>query len=129
MAKYLNPNIIDVALANIKANGNKQVLCSTQPTTYNEANATYALGSVAMASADYTLANGDTSGRKIVVAAKTNSGGSPASVATSGTVTHVAIIDTVNSVLMLVTTVTSTAVAAGGTCDIATWKDEIQAPT
>jgi hypothetical protein len=128
MAKYINPNVIDLALNNIKTNGNKQVLCTQQPTTFTEANATYALGSVAMSSADYTLANGDTSGRKITVAAKTNAGGAPASVTTSGTVTHVAIVDTTNSALLLVTTTTSTAVAAGGTCDISSWKDEIQAP-
>jgi hypothetical protein len=124
MAKYINPNIIDLALNDIKTNANKMVLCTQQPTSYTEANATYALASVAMTSADYTLANGDTSGRKITVAAK-----SAVPVTTSGSGTHVALIDTTNSILKFVTTTATTAVAAGGTVDIGSWKDEIQNPT
>lgn len=123
MAKYINPNVIDLALNDIKTNANKMVLCSQQPTSFAEANATYALASVTMASADYTLANGDTSGRKITVAAK-----SAVPVTTSGTGTYVALIDTTNSILKFVTTTSSTAVASGGTVDIGSWKDEIQAP-
>ena len=124
MAKYINPNVIDLALTDIKTNGNKLVVCSAQPTDFTSANATYALGSVALAAADMTLANGDVSGRKITVAAKA---GVP--VSTSGTATHVAIIDTVNSLLKLVTTTASTAVSAGGTVDVSSFKDEIQNPT
>lgn len=123
MAKYINPNVIDLALGDIRTNANKMVACSQQPTSYTEANATYALASVAMTTADYTLANGDTSGRKITVAAK-----AAVPVTASGTVTHIALIDTTNSVLKFVTTTPSTAVASGGTVDIGTWKDEIQAP-
>lgn len=123
MAKYINPNILDLALNDIRSNANRMVLCTQQPTTFAEANATYALASVAMAPADFTLANGDVSGRKITVAAK-----SAVPVTTSGTGTHVALIDTTNSVLKFVTTTASTAVASGGTVDIGTWKDEIQAP-
>ena len=123
MAKYMNPALLDLPLADIKANANKMVVCSQQPATFAEANATYALGSVAMASADYTLANGDTSGRKITVAAK-----AAVPVTTSGTATHIALVDTTNSILKFVTTTPSTAVAASGTVDIGTWKDEIQAP-
>jgi hypothetical protein len=123
MGKYMNPNTIDLALADIKANANMQVVCSAQPASYADAFTNYKLGSVAMTSADYTLANGDVSGRKITVAAKA---GVPVSI--NGTVTHVALIDTVNSVLKHVTTTASTAVAAGGTVDVGSYKDEIQAP-
>lgn len=123
MAKYINPNNIDLCLNDIKVNANKLVVCSAQPTDFTTANATYALGSVAMTTTDYTLANGDTSGRKITVAAK-----AAVPVATSGTATHVALIDTTNSILKFVTTTTSTAVSSGGTVDVASFKDEIQAP-
>lgn len=122
MAKYINPNTIDLALNDIKTNGNRMVVCSAQPLTFADAT-TYGLGLVAMAATDYTLANGDVSGRKITVAAKA---GVP--VTASGTATHVAIVDTVNSILKFVTTVASTAVASGGTVDVGSWKDEIQAP-
>lgn len=123
MAKYINPNLLDLVFNDIRTNANKMVVCSQQPTDFTSANATYALTSIAMASTDYTLANGDTSGRKITVAAK-----SAVPVTTSGTATHVALVDTVNSILKFVTTTTSTAVAAGGTVDIGSFKDEIQAP-
>lgn len=123
MAKYMNPSVIDLALNDIKTNANKLIVCSQQPTTFAEANVTYALGSVAMTSADYTLANGDVSGRKVTVGAK-----AAVPVTTSGTATHVALVDTVNSILKLVTTTTSTAVAAAGTVDVGSFKDEIQAP-
>ena len=123
MGKYMNPNTIDLALNDIKTNGNLLVVCSAQPASYADAFTNYKLGSVAMASTDYTLANGDVSGRKITVAAKA---GVPVSV--SGTATHVALIDTVNSILKHVTTTASTAVAASGTIDVGSYKDEIQAP-
>ncbi|WP_313007501.1 hypothetical protein [Brevundimonas vesicularis] len=123
MAKYANPDVIDGALNVIKNNATRMTLCTTQPTTFAEANATYSLAQVAMASGDFTLANGDTSGRKVTVAAK-----SGVSVATSGTVTHAALLDVTNSKLLFVTTTPSTAVAGGGTVDIGSWKDEIQAP-
>ena len=124
MAKSIAAAIIDLALNGIKNGSNKMVLCTTQPTTFAEANATYALASVAMAAGDFTVAAGDVSGRKVTVAAKA---GVPVTV--TGTATHVALVNTTNSTLDLVTTTASTAVAAAGTVDIGTWKDEIQAPT
>lgn len=123
MAKYINPSLLDLPLADIRANANRMIVCSAQPTTYAEANSTFNLAQVAMAAADYALANGDTSGRKITVASK-----AAVPVSVSGTATHVALVDTVNSVLKLVTTSPSTAVTSGGTVDVGTWKDEIQAP-
>lgn len=123
MAKYAHPDVMDGALNVIKNNVTRQTLCTTQPTTFAEANATYSLAQVTMASGDFTLANGDTSGRKVTVAAKTG-----VSVSTSGTATHAALLDVTNSKLLFVTTTPSTAVAGGGTVDIGAWKDEIQAP-
>jgi hypothetical protein len=124
VAKSVDLNSIDASLNDIKNNGNQLVLCSAQPTTYAEANATFKLGSVALAPADMVLANGDVSGRKLTVAAKAGN-----AVAIAGTGTHVAIIDTVNLRLKLVTTCPSQAVSSGGTFDVATWKYEQQQPT
>jgi hypothetical protein len=124
MAKSVSSTVLDAALNLIKNNANQMVVCSAQPTTYAEANATFKLASVAMAAGDYTLAAGDTSGRKATMGAK-----SGLAVATSGTATHIALIDTVNSVLYLVTTCTSQAINTGGTVDIPAWKYEIQNPT
>lgn len=123
MAKSVRTGVLDLALNQIKNNDNRQVICSAQPTTYAELN-TYKLAEVAMAAGDYTLANGDTSGRKVTMSAK-----SAIAVSTSGTATHVGLGDSVGSNLDLVTTCTSQAINTGGTVDIPAWKYEIQNPT
>lgn len=122
MPKFAHDDMMDAALNLVKNNANKLVICSSYPTTYTEANATYMLANQAMTSGDYALANGDTSGRKLTVAAK-----SGIVIANSGTATHVAVIDTVNSKIYLVTTCTSQALTANGTNTVGTpaWKDEI----
>jgi hypothetical protein len=123
MAKLVRTGVLDLALNQIKNNDNRQVICSSQPVVYADLN-TYKLAEVAMAAGDYTLANGDTSGRKVTMGAK-----SGIAVATSGTATHDGLGDSVNSNLDLVTTVTSQAINTGGTVDIPAWKYEIQNPT
>lgn len=124
MAKTVHSDVLDGALNILKNNVTRMTACSAQPTTYTEANATYALANVTLASGDFTLAAGDTSGRKVTVAAKTG-----VSVSSSGTVTHVALLDVTNSKLLLVTTTTSQGVSSGGTVDFGSWKDEIATPT
>ncbi len=126
MAKIVHDDVLDGALNIIKNNCTRQVACSAQPTTYTEANATYALADVTMASGDFTAANGDTSGRKLTVAAK-----SGVLIDTSGTATHVALLDGANSKLLFVTTCTSQALTANGsnTVNFPAWKDEIADPT
>lgn len=104
-----------------------QTVLTAEPTTYTEANATFRLAGVAMAGADYTLANGDGTGttpRKVTMTAK-----SAVSVATSGTATHIALLDTVNSLVLEVTTCTSQVLTSGNTVNIPAWKIEIGAPT
>jgi hypothetical protein len=125
MAKSCNSLVIDALFNYIKGSADTitYTLCSTQPTTRTEAVTTNMLASTTLNKAtELTLANGDTSGRKMTVSAKT---GVP--VTNSGTGQHVAICDATN--LLFVTTCTSQAVSAGGTCDIGSWKDEVGAPT
>lgn len=122
MAKSVHDEVLDGALNIIKNTATLMIACSAEPTTRTEAVTTYALADVAMASGDFTAANGDTSGRKLTVAAK-----SAVAVDAGGTVTHVAIVD--GTRLLYVTTTTSTAVAAAGTVDIGSWKIEIADPT
>ena len=117
MAKAVSTAVLDAALNTIKTGSNKQTVCSAQPATFTDANATLMLANVAMASGDYTLAAGDTSGRKVTMGAK-----SGISVTNSGTATHLAIINTTGSTLDLVTTCTSQAINTGGTVDIPAWK-------
>ena len=77
-----------------------------------------------LAGGDFTKANGDVSGRKTTLAAKTG-----LSIHTSGTADHVATIDDVTKTLLDVTTVTAQALTSGGTVDTGAWDHEIQDAT
>ena len=125
MAKIVHDDVLDGALNIIKNNCTRMVACSAQPTTYTEGNATYALADVAMASTDFTNANGGTSGRKTTVAAK-----SSVLIDTSGSATHVALLDVTNSKLLYVTTCTTQALTANGTntVNFPAWDIEIADP-
>lgn len=126
MAKTVHDDVLDGAFNVIKNNATRQVACSAQPTTYTEGNATYALADVTMAPGDFTLANGDTSGRKVTTAAK-----SSVLIDTTGTATHIALLDVANSKLLFVTTCTSQALTANGsnTVNFPAWDDEIADPS
>lgn len=124
MGKAVHDDVLDGALNVIKNNCTRMTLCNAQPTTYTEANSTYALASVTMDSSDFTIADGDTSGRKLTVAAKNN-----VSISASGTSNHVALLDVTNSKLLYVTTHTAQAVTAGNVANIGSWKIEIADPS
>ena len=125
MAKTVHDDVLDGALNIIKNNCTRQVACSAQPTTFTEANATYALADATLATGDFTNANGDTSGRKTTVAAK-----SAVLIDVTGTATHVALLDVTNSKLLYVTTCTSQPVTANGsnTVNFPAWDIEIADP-
>lgn len=124
MAKAAPDIIMDGAL-DIIATATKQVACSAQPNTYTEANATYALADIVIDSGDFTIANGDTSGRKVTVAAQ-----SSVLIDTSGTATHIALVRTADSTLIYVTTCTSQALTANGsnTVNFPAWDIEFAGP-
>jgi hypothetical protein len=124
MSKWAPDAMMEAGLAYVRANANKMIACSAQPTTYAEANATYALADVAMTvSTDYTLADG-TSGRKITVAAK-----SDVDVDAAGTATHIALVSTGDSTLRYVTTCTSQALALGNKVNFPAWDIQINDPS
>lgn len=124
MAKSVHADVLDGAINILKNNVTRMTLCSAQPTTYAEGNATYNLAQVTLAPADIVAAAGDTSGRKGTVAAKVG-----VAVTVTGTGNHVALLDVVGLRLLYVTTCAAQAVGAAGTVDIGTWKAEIAAPT
>lgn len=127
MAKSIHNDVLDAALDEI-ATGNEINVCSAQPTTYAEAHTTYMLAQHAMTigdgSGDYTVGDGDASGRKVAVTQQAD-----ITITNSGTATHVAIVDTATSTLLLVTTCTAQALTAGNTVTIPTFDDEIADPT
>lgn len=123
MGKSVHNDVLDAALNLIKNNCTRITLCSAEPTTFAEANATYALADVTVAGTDFTVADGDTSGRKITFGGK-----SGILVDTSGTSTHVALLDVANSKLLLVTTHASQALTSGNTTDISAFDYELTDP-
>ena len=120
MAKLVADAVLDAALDEI-AEANLMVALPSEPASYAAAQSAK-LAEVAMAGGDFTKANGDTSGRKTTVAAKAG-----VTVLTPGTATHVALLDTANSVLLYVTTTASTSLPAG-TVDFGSWAIEIRDP-
>lgn len=121
MAKAMNDSGADAALT-YWTDSDRMTLCSAQPTTYAEGNATYALADVTPTFD--AIANGDTSGRKRGIQAKT-----AVAVDASGTVTHCSLLKTGDTTLRYVTTTTSQAVSSGGTADIGAWKIELADPS
>ena len=122
MAKSVHDSVLDGAFLTLD-DGNVMTACNAEPTTRTQAVTTFMLASVAMTpTTDYTKANGDVSGRKCTMAAK-----SGVSVTNSGTATHVAICDGTN--LLYVTTCTSQALTSGNTVNFPAWKVEIADPT
>lgn len=126
MAKLVHDDVLDGALDIIRNNCTRLTVCSTQPTTYTEGNATYALADVTVDSTDFTKANGDTNGRKLTVSAQ-----SGVLIGASGTAQHIALLDVANSKLLYVTTCTSQALTANGsnTVNVPAWDIEIADPT
>lgn len=120
MSKYIPDAVLDDMLEVISQHTTRVTICSTQPTTYTEANATYALADVTVDSSDFTAANGDTSGRKITVAQQTG-----VTIDTSGTAAHIALLDATGTALLAVTTCTSQAVTAGNTATINSFDIEL----
>lgn len=89
----LAQSVLDAGLQLITTNANKIVICSQEPATYTEANSTYKLGEKTGVTVG-AVSSGSPDGRQVTVPAVTNG-----SVTASGTATHHALVDTVNSVL------------------------------
>jgi hypothetical protein len=106
----LNNRVFDNGLSVLDTEANKITLTSQEATTYTEGNATYALGS--STSLSIAAPSDRTGGGREVVVAEITDG----SVSVSGTATHYAILDTVNSRLLATGSLSaSQAVSAGNT--------------
>ena len=117
MAVFLSDTILDAALTALEA-ADQLIMCAGEPADYTDATTDsptgHALGEVAITSADFTKANGDTSGRKTTIAQQTG-----VTVDVSGTCNHIAVVDDASSgELLAVATCTSQAVTAGNTATI-----------
>jgi hypothetical protein len=113
MAKFTDDSVLDAALAKV-ATATRMVITSAQPANFAGIAAVALADNVMTAGAgngDYTLANGDVSGRKLTVLAQ-----STITVDASGTATHICLDD--GTTLLHVTTCTSQALTSGNTVNV-----------
>ncbi len=121
MTKFANDLIMDAAFDFLIAEAERIVVMSSYPANYAAvAAATLADNAIGT----ITKANGDTSGRKANIPAHSN-----VPIDSSGTATHVGVVDDTGTRVLLVTECTSQALTSGGTVTIPTWDEEIGDPT
>lgn len=123
MAVWVNDAAMDAELAWL-ADCDTYTVCSAQPTTYTEAITTYKLADVTLTAGDgngdFTIANGDTSGRKLTTAQQAS-----IPIDADGTATHIAWCKSGDTTLRRVTTCTSQALTNGGTVTVPVQDHEI----
>lgn len=122
MAKAVHNDVLDAALGAVKTGATRMVALAAEPASYAAANSG-ALADAAMTTADFTIAEGTVSGRRVSVGAK-----SDVAVTTSGTATHVALLDGPGSRLLYVTTCPSQPLVSGSTVSFGGWDIEIGDP-
>ena len=117
MGKWQNDAMLDAALDYVSTNATEMYVCTGQPT--DRANAIALALTGAITPTFQANADGDTSGRKLAVDAKTGQ-----SITASGTATHIALCS--GTTLLYVTTCTSQALSSGnGTVDVPAWDIEV----
>jgi hypothetical protein len=121
MGKKIHDNVLDGALDVIRTTSTNIYVCSQEPSTISDARS-YSLASGSLASDDFVIANGTTSGRKITMATQ-----SDLTIATTATADHIALGDGTN--VLLVTTCTAQALTSGNTVTVGSFKDEIADPS
>lgn len=109
------------------AGSDRVVVCSDEPTDYDDAVNTLKLATTALTSGDgagdFEISDGDVSGRMVTMTPKTS-----LSILTDGDATHVALVKDADLTLRYVTTCTLQALVSGGTVDIPQWKIKIPDP-
>lgn len=121
MAKTISNTVYDAALDRL-ALANAMHLCNGQPGSYAEV-LSNSLGSVSIDTTDFTISDGDTSGRKVAIAAQTGF-----SITQTSTLDHVAFVDSAQ-ILLAVTTHAATAVTSGDSRNSATFDLELYDPS
>lgn len=122
MGKFQLDKVYDQALNYIQNNADQFVVCQGEPANYSDATTDLgtgsgnALGETSVASGDFTLADGDTSGRKLTTGAQ-----SGITIDVTGDADHKALVNDTDSELLLVDTLTSHDIA-----DIDTANDEVE---
>lgn len=123
MGKSVHNDVLDQTLAYIQTNAEYVTACTAEPTTFAEVT-TYKVGRAAVSSGDWTIADGDVSGRKVTLVEKTG-----VAVDSAGTVTHLAVTDDSVSKLLSVLTTDSRVITGNDSMKIPTFDLELRDPT
>lgn len=118
----LGDRVFDAGLNVLDTEANRIDICSQEPTTYAAATSTYTLGNSTSLSIG-APADRSGGGREVTVSAI-----SDGSVTSSGTATHYAITDTVNSRLLVTGSFTSQSVTSGNSFSLASFTVGIPDP-
>ena len=119
---FLTDEALDGGLDYLTTNGSRIDICSQEPTTYAEATSTYTLGNKTGASVGAAQA-GDTSGRKVTVAAVTDG-----SVTATGTASHWALTDGTGELLAVEELSATQSVTSGNTWTVSAYDIEFPDP-
>lgn len=126
MAKATPDDVLDAFLDEI-ALADRLYVCSAEPADFA------GISAVALAeqtltpgdgNGDFTIADGDTNGRKITVAQQ-----SDIDIDASGDADHIVLADQANTRLIYVTTCTSQSLTSGGTVTVPEWDVELSDPS
>lgn len=121
MARIISDSTLNAALTHIQNNAESLILIDGAPAD-RAAALTNALATHAVTSGDFSLANGDFSGRKLVTAAQTG-----ISVSDSGTYNHAVIVSS-TEILAVLEADTPRALVNGDTVNLAAFDIEIGDP-
>lgn len=125
--KSVHNDVLDAPLNYIADNGTKLVVCSSEPTNYTQANDTYKIAekilTLGIAGPDYAIADG-ASGRELTVTAQ-----SSVPVTVSADANFLAILDTNNSKLLLVTVCVQQALTSGVDVNIPAFTENFEDPS
>lgn len=111
MAKKIPDAVIDVSLNDIKNNTDEVHYCAGEPADHTDV-AAHSLGHVDVDSADFTVGDGDTSGRKITLSAQT------ITASANGDADHVVCVDA-GTAIKAITTIATKTLTSGTAYDIA----------
>lgn len=124
MTKFMADPVPDAMLAKI-ATCTRMVICSAQPANFAGI-AAVAIADVALTAGDgngdYTIANGDTNGRKLTIAAQPD-----IPIDSNGDANHVVLDD--GTTLQYGTTCTTQSLTSGGSVSTPAWDIEVNDPT
>ena len=130
MSKWAHNDVLDGPADVIIANCNAMRICTSDVLTAGEADyskitgASALTGNVAMSGVDFTKADGDVSGRKVTVGQK-----SSIVITAAGDTAHIALLDTVNSKVLYVTSCAPRTVAISDETTTEPWDIEFRDPT